>query len=669
METPKRPLTYDDFWNLKVPSDVRIAPDGKRAAFVVSVLDRDSDEQTASIWIVDLDRSDPRQFTAGTKRDMQPRWSPDGQCLAFASNRSGEKQQIYVMSPTGGEPVQVTESKEGAHTPVWSPDSKKIAYLVNTRFEGQRVESERLWAEERDDRRDQAQLRRLTRLKERFDGIGWLDTRSHIFVVDREGGESIQLTEGDASDTEPTWSPGGQSIAFVSARRPDGDLSEAADIWTVDIDTGELTCLTDGTLLATSPSWSPDGETVAFYAVPDITSGPVSNTHVWSVPGTGGGQRDLMPDFDNTLHSLLSDYSAPEVTPPLWSPDGESIYFTASVRGSETMCQVTSAGGGVTVRVEGDVHITAADLSPDGKEFLCCAQTLNQPLDLFRFPAQGGPLEQLTHLNGTLLDDVRIAPTQQFTFTSADGCEVDGWLVRPIGPHDPEVPLVLFIHGGPHGMYGNSFYYNLQVLAGQGVASFYANPRGSSGYGIDFMRACLQDWGGKPYEDLMAGVDRVIEMGGIDHRKMAVTGGSYGGYMTNWVVGQTDRFACAIAINSISDLVSFAGMTDIPQWLSREWGGPFWENWDLYRAQSPLSHITNVQTPLLLLHAEGDLRCPIEQSEEMYLALKRLRREVEMIRIPNAFHGLATTPAPRHRVERWRISKEWFDRYFGRERA
>lgn len=657
-----RPLIYDDFWRVKIVSDVRVSPQGRWAAYVLATQDRESDEARSAIWIANLDTREERQFSAGAARDTQPRWSPDGRWLAFVSTRDG-KGQVFVMPSDGGEARRITARGEGAHSPIWAPDSRRIAFVVDTESRRQEVKTECSWLDEkREGREEKPRMRRITEMRYRFDAEGYADTRAHIFVVNRDGGEPEQLTDGDAQHTDPAWSPDGSAIVFVSNRGIDAGRTASTDIWLVDVSSHEVTRLTDGTLTASLPAWSPDGRTIAFHGVSDYSRTGTQNTHVWAVSPRGGDQRDLLPDFDGTMHHLLADYGVPTWSAPIWSPDGQTVYFTSSDHGSEVMCSVASSGGTILRVSASEGHISTAQITPDGSELICCAQTSGSPIDLYRLPVSGGGFQPVTDVNRQLLAEVQITPTERFRYSSVDGCEIDGWLVRPSTGRP--CPLVLHIHGGPHSMYGNTFYFNMQVLAGEGIASVYVNPRGSSGYGLAFARSVIGDWGGKPYDDLMAAVDHVLRLGGFDSDRLGVTGVSYGGYMTNWIAGHTGRFAAAISVNGISDLVSFAGTTDIPVWFERQMDGPCWENAESLYRDSPLTYVANVNTPLLFLHAERDFRCPISQSEQMFMALMMLKRETEMVRIPDASHGLGNAPAPRHRIERWRLSTEWFNRAF-----
>lgn len=663
----KRPLTYDDFWDFKIVSDPQVSPDGSRAAYVVTWLNRDTDKQRSAIWAVALGSLETAQLTAGTHTDWSPRWSPDGRLLAFLSDREGDVSQLFVLPLYGGEARQVTHRDEGVHSPTWAPDSRQLAFVVDVKSDEQKVPSELAWLEEDSEKRkDRPQLRLLTQVKFRFDGRGYVDRRSHIFIIDipSETGER-QLTDGEYDDLTPTWSPDGAIIAFISNRTPNRDLNFAADIWTVIPDSGVLACLTDGTLSASSPAWSPDGNTIGFYSQPEWIATGTANTHLWAVSRAGGDQRDLIPDLDATHGALLGDYGLPVDAPPLWSCDGNSVLFTASHHGAEILYRVGVTSGRVEAVSPPDAHISKASVTPDGARVVCVAATPIQPFDVFSLPAAGGTLQPIVNSNRDLLSGIKLLPARKFTASAADGMDIEGWLIRPESD-EASHPLVMHVHGGPHSMYGETFYFNMQVLAGAGLASVYVNPRGSGGYGIQAMRQVVGDWGGRDWEDLMTGLDHVLAQGGLDESRLAITGGSYGGFMTNWAIGHTDRFACAVAVNSISNLFSFFGTSDIGAlWTEKQLGGPYWRKPDWYRERSPLTYVERVRTPLLLIHAETDYRCPIEQSEQMFVALRVQGKETEMVRIPNASHGLASTAAPRHRVDRWRLSKAWFDRYFG----
>jgi dipeptidyl aminopeptidase/acylaminoacyl peptidase len=308
-------------------------------------------------------------------------------------------------------------------------------------------------------------------------------------------------------------------------------------------------------------------------------------------------------------------------------------------------------------------------VSPDGALLAGYASTPTQPFDVYVLPAQGGELSFPFDTHADLLEEVAIVTPERLTWIGPDGWEIEGWLISPAEPAEIPHPLILDVHGGPHGMFGNTFYFKKQVLAAAGYATLYTNPRGSGGYGHAFTSAA--DWGLKDYEDIMAGVDTVLQRGNVDGRRMGVTGISYGGFMTNWIVGHTDRFAGAVSVNGVSNFVSFFGVADIgPLWFEREFpdlfGSPFWRDeatWRRYIERSPITYVDRITTPLLLLQSENDYRCPIDQGEQMLTALRHQGKTVELIRVPGASHVIFAAGAPHHRYLQWIVLKDWFDTY------
>ncbi|MCA1595753.1 MAG: prolyl oligopeptidase family serine peptidase, partial [Chloroflexi bacterium] len=505
MADERRALTYEDFWDFKTVSDPQVSPGGRQAAYVVGWLDRERDEQCSAIWSLDLESGESRQLTAGKKRDWFPRWSPDGQNLAFASTREEDRPQIYVLSLAGGEARRVTNHGAGAYNPIWCPEGDRLAFLVDLPSDEQRTMADIAWKDESSDREANPEARRLSTLKYRFDGRGYHDKRSHIFVVDLDGANERQLTAGNVDDTEPAWSPDGALIAFVSNRTGNADRNFASDIWSVDVDSGECVRLTDGDMTASSPVWSPDGQWVAFHATREWAAHGTQNRHLWVVSRASGDQRDLSPGFDFSMGYLLGDHGPAATLRPAWSPDGAAVFTTFSVRGSEPLYRVLLDGGAPSLVTEGALGVTGFALRLGKDEIILCASTCERPVELFRVPSSGGQISQLTDSNRELLKGVRIAPTERITARAEDGAEIDGWVVRPVRDTGQPTPLVLLVHGGPHSMFGNVFYYNVQVLAGAGITCAYFNPRGSSGYGTQFMRGVIEDWGGSAYTDLMRG--------------------------------------------------------------------------------------------------------------------------------------------------------------------
>lgn len=661
----KRALTLEDFWSLKLVSEPQAAPDGSSVAYVVGSYDEKQNTLHSAIWLASLADGQARQFTSGEAQDSQPAWSPDGKRLAFVSNRHENKPQIFLMDIAGGEARRLTDAPDGAASPVWSPDGKRLCYSSAPETDEQKVPQEVEWLKARADLEKSApRLRRQRALQTRFDGRGYLERRSHLFIipVDDPTAEPRQLTSGDYDDAQAIWSPDGALIAFVANRQEDAEHVFAADVWTVDVESGELKCLTDGTLSVLFPAWSPDGQTLAFYAEPDGARFPYQDAHVWVVSRAGGDQRNLTAPLDRGLGAIQPDYHWPSPNAPVWSPDGQTLYFTANDQGSGVIFALSIASGEIR-RVSTDAaHIEGLSMTADGQTLVCLAATPTQPFEICAVQTSGGALRFVTQTNRALLSEVTLAAPEHISFNGPDDWSIEGWLYKPLDASRP-YPLVLHIHGGPHGAWGHSFHLLAQALAGAGYASLYVNPRGSSGYGGDFARAA--DWGKKDYLDLMAGVDAVLARGEVDPAQMYVTGLSYGGFMTNWVVGHTTRFAAAVSINGLSNLTSFYGVSDIgPLWFQPQFGN-FWENeesWQRYREHSPITYAANIATPLLLLQGEDDFRCPIEQGEQMLSVLRARRQIVELIRFPHSSHLIPASAAPHHRYFYWKLTLDWFER-------
>jgi len=669
MTTQKRALTLDDFWSLKTVSAMRLSPDGRIVAYVVGDYDEAHNHAHTAIWLTSLDGAWTRQFTSGEASDTQPRWSPDGARLAFVSTRHEEKSQIYVIDLTGGEPRRLTNAPHGAHSPIWSPDGTRLCYAASVESDRQKVPQEVTWFEAHPDADGTApRMRRQTTLFSRFDGRGYINQRIHLFVVevDDHAREARQLTDGDYDDLDAAWSPDGAALAVVSHRTAHPEHTFAADIWMVEANGGTLTCLTDGTLSASSPAWSPDGRTIAFYAAPEQVAHGYHDTHVWSVSRGGGDQKDVSAQLDQSRRFVHSDYMWADPTPPTWSPDGRTLYFLPVEHGD---CPVFALDCemGETWRVTSP-HADIVDVqpTPDGQTLVCLASTPTHPFDIFTVAAAGGNLTAVTLSNAAFLDAVTIVPPEDIRFHGPDGWEIESWLYRPPNAESMRpYPLILVVHGGPQAAWPHAFHFQAQVLAGAGYATLYINPRGSLGYGEAFTRAA--DWGEKDFLDLMAGVDAVLARGEVDPRRLGVTGLSYGGFMTNWVLGHSDRFAAGVAVNSVANMVSMYGVSDMTAlWFEKEFRGPFWiseEQWRRYRDQSPITFVDRIVAPLLLIQAENDYRCPIEEGEQMFTALRMRRRIVELIRVPGASHVIAATAAPLHRYFEWRLGKDWFDTY------
>jgi len=683
MTSTRRPMTLEDFWSLKTVGDAQLSPTGATVAYVVGTYDETKDEEHSAIWLADVASGEARQFTSGEAADMQPRWSPDGARLAFVSTRHESKPQVFVIPTDGGEPRRLTSHEDGATSPVWSPDGARLCYAVALETDRQKAAQETAWldAHEKVDKKG-PRLRRQASLASRFDGRGYVDRRVHLFVVavdDPAGGapaEPRQLTNGDWDDLDAAWSPDGSAILFVSNRTENAEHNLAADLWTVSPEGGEPTRLTDGSLtaLGSNCAWSPDGATIAFYAQPEWVANGVLNTRVWTVSRRGGDLRDLSAALDQQCAGgVQPDYMSPASSSLAWAPDGSAIYAVAMEDGDAAVFTFDAGTGAPRRLSPPGATVAGLQPTPDGALVLL-ASTPTRPYDLFTLPTAGGELVPLTDTHRELLGQLDIVTPERIRFDAPDSTPIEGWLYRPRGADGADAtgaqryPLILNVHGGPFGAWGSCFYLQAQALAGAGYASLYLNPRGSFGHGFAFTRAA--DWGGKDFEDLMAGVDAVLARGEADPDRLGITGISYGGFMTNWTVGHTDRFAGAVSVNGVSNFFSMYGVSDItPLWFETEFGGPYWTSdaqWERYRRHSPITYVDSVETPLLLLQSENDYRCPIDQGEQMLTALRMRRRVVELIRFPGASHFIATTALPRHRFMQWKLALDWFDTYVKR---
>ena len=638
----------EDVYALTGVSDPRLRPGSHDVAYVVWSIDKDENEYRQSIWLATTDGSEPpRRFTTG-KNDAQPRWSPDGDRLAFVSKRGDEKshRQLYVMPAGGGEPQCLTDLKDDAGEPVWSPDGTQLVFSA-------RVPDEAY--DEEDDKKRAP--RRFKRLQFKLDSVGWTgDRRRHLYVVPADGSaEAKQITDGDYEDSQPTWTPDGKSIAFTSARGDDWDIEVKADIYLVPAEGGEPTRLTPGDSSHHSPSYSPDGKLLALKWDPGEFDFPRHSQIAVVDAATGENRRILTASLDRQCDPY------PELREPIW--DGGSIVFALEDAGNVHIYRVSPEGGEPELVLGGDTVLTGYD-ARDG----VIARTGTTAPHLSELYVGE---EQLTEVGREFAAGRELVTPERFTAVSADGTEVDAWIARPAGFEEGQrYPVLLNIHGGPFTQYGNGFFDETQVYAGGGYAVVYSNPRGSSGYTEEWGRAIMgpgelgPGWGSVDYQDLMAVVDEAVKRFDFcDPERMGVLGGSYGGYMTSWIVSHNNRFKAACSERAVNNLVSMYGSSDIG-WVFKGYHGEFVHDAvDRYLGFSPWTYAKEIETPLLILHSEQDLRCNIEQAEQLFTTLRLLKKEVELVRFPAESHELTRSGNPVHRVQRFELVLEWFDRY------
>jgi dipeptidyl aminopeptidase/acylaminoacyl peptidase len=640
----------EDVYELVNVSDPRISPDGRRVAYVVTRPDSEANDYRSAIWVAELDGSEePRQFTSGEKRDTTPRWSPDGKRLAFASNRGEEKapSAIYVLPAEGGEARKVTDGKESVEAIVWSPDSARIVYTMRVRDEAY---------DEEDDRKRAP--RRFTRAFHKLDSVGWTgDRRKQLHVVDVESGEATQLTKGDFENDSPAWSPDGRTIVFDGLRDDDWDTKLINRLYAVPADgSGEPKVMSGDDGSYSSPSFSPDGSRIAYHFSPEDGTYPHhTQIGVMNADGTGGTL------LTTSLDRQCAPY--PDSREPVW--DADRIVFTIEDGGNVHAYAVAADGSGAPEQLIGGELVVGGIDVRDGR-IVHTAGTHTTMRELF---ING---KQRTNVGEEFTQGRELLEPERFTAVSQDGYEVDAWVVRP-PDFDPakRYPAILTIHGGPFTQYGTAFFDEFQVMASGGYVVLFSNPRGGSGYSEEHGRAIrgpLNDagpgWGTRDYEDVMAVVDTAIEkFDFIDSERLGVIGGSYGGYMTSWIIGHTNRFKCAISERAVNNLVSMFGSSDLFWVFERQFGGPLWEDVNAYLEKSPSTYAQQIETPVLVLHSEQDLRCNIEQGEHLFTLLRLMGKEVELLRFPSESHELTRAGAPVHRVARFEAVLDWFDRY------
>jgi len=682
----QRPITEMDLFRFVWVADPQISPDGGRVAFVRVAVNKKKEGYETAVWVAPADGSEaPRAFTSGPL-DASPRWSPDGKWIAFTRTveKDGKPQppQLYVIPSGGGEARALTDLPKGAGAAEWSPDGTTIAFTSTTNEKDlarkTKPEAKKDEAAPPETERE-SDVRVITRAVYRFNGRGYLDRDrpAHVWTVAALGeGAALptpkQVTRGEFDEDGIAWSPDGSEIFFTSNRETEPYYLEPdSDLYAVAAAGGEVKRVVDIDGSIGEFAFSPDGRRIAFRG---ILNGRPSRSYdqpdlfvVDRAPGAT--PRNLTAGYDYDVGSgLTGDQRAPRGASPAvlaWTKDGRAIVTATSERGRANLLRFDAASGQPAPLTTGDHEVMSSSATPDGSRFALVISTPTSVGDLFVLDAAGGPPRPLTHFNDGLLSELSLTAPEEITYRSFDGRTIQAWVQKP-PDFDParKYPLILNIHGGPHAAYGYTFDHEFQWMAARGYVVLYPNPRGSSAYGQEFGNVIQYHYPGDDYKDLMAGVDELVRRGYVDPKRLGVTGGSGGGILTNWTITQTPRFAAAVAQRSIADWTGFWYTADFTLFTPRWFRGAPWEDPADFAARSPITHIAKVTTPLMLIEGEADYRTPpADGGEQMFRALKYLKKPTVMVRFPDETHELSRSGKPWHRVERLQHIVSWFDKY------
>src|SRR5882672_2011405 len=651
---PPRPITIDDYFQIREVHDPQLSPDAQSVAYVVKTALLKTDKNEERIWMVPRSGGDAIALTAEGVSSSHPRWSPDGKSIAFLSERNDRQTQVWLLGLRGGEAQRLTDTPQDVDDFAWSPDGRCLI-LVLRDASPEELEAAK---EAKDNEGESPKERKKTpkpyvidRLQFKLDEVGYLDRRrTHLFVFDLAAKSLTQVTSGDFDDSEPAWSPDGKLLAFTSNRsQPDPDATYDTNIWVVaagNTDKGaHLTQITTNPGADGSPSWSPDGKSIAYVTQLDPHLFDYATKHL-AIASVAGGEAKVLT---LALDRMVSN--------PHFSPDGKFIYFVADDDGTQNVCRIPITGGEITRPFGGRIMVNDYSLARNG-DLVAQIATIDRPDELYTIP--DGKLTQITHTNDALMSQLKLTHAEYVHFKSKDGTTVSGYLYKPLDYlPGKKYPTILRPHGGPVWAYYAEFDHLPQLLAASGYAVLFPNPRGSTGYGQDFAKAIWADWGNKDYQDDMAMVDYAIEQGIADPEKLAVGGWSYGGMSTDFIIAQTTRFKAAISGAGVAFMASMYGHDHYQRDYETELGRP-WENKAAWEHVSPFYRVKDITTPTLFMGGEIDWNVPILGGEQMYQALKHLGRSTELVVYPGEYHEFKTPSQIKDRLERYLA---WYGHY------
>lgn len=695
-----RAITEKDLFDFVWVANPQLSPDGTRVAFVRVNVDEKRTGYETSIWMVSTSGGQPPVRMTNGKHDAQPRWSPDCKRIAFV--RGGEKDetgkpkpsQIAMLSLAGGEAWVITDLPKGATGPVWSPDGKHIAFLSSTTLEDiEKARHNKDSAKSKDTRepeaiKDSAEPKQpesghesdvhvISRAVYRSNDAGYLDPKrhEHIWIIEvpatsDEPTKPVQLTSGNFDERELVWSRDNSLIYFLTERidEPYYELP-TTDICSVPSGGGSLEKLATVPMGIYNLVLSPDGHKFAFHGSVTQPVRSYSQPDLWVMDAAPKAQpKNLTADYDFDMGSSVGgDNVAPRGgngRTLYWSPDGRWLFDCVEKRGRTPLVRVDSQSGSVTEITQGDQAVLDFSITPDARAIVALVSTPVAIGDLFTVSANGAQT-RITDLNRKLWSQLNLTPPEELNYTSFDGKRIQGWIQKP-PDFDPnkKYPLILNIHGGPHAAYGWVFDHEFQWMAARGYVVLYVNPRGSTSYGQDFGNIIQFHYPGNDYRDLMIGVDEVLKRGYIDPKKLAVTGGSGGGVLTDWTITHTDRFAAAVSQRDISNWASWWYTADFTLFQPRWFQAPPFEDPQDYADRSAITFVKNIHTPVLFVLGESDYRTPQDSGgEQLFRALKFLKRPTAMVVFPRETHELSRSGEPWHRIERLDHIVGWFDKW------